>query len=214
MKKVKDALKKFLFSKLKPVHIISTLIVTIILVIFVVGKFLAHLAGTNNVIMVLFILSFLFLLSRLTILTKVGIGFLTIIMFGVMLVFGTWVNLIMIWSTTAIFCWLAVRPTPIDFAINKGVASVLAQAAYLTLWTFAMIPFYKIFSADYIMAHLTFTYMISVLIYVIFMVICLPLLAREPVPMALINGIIMLPIQWVVITLLGPRFMEYMLTFL
>jgi len=213
MKNAKKTITDYL-SKIKPIHFIFTLVVGLGLIILLVSQLLSHFAATNNAFWVVFMLSIFFLLSRLSILVKVGIGFLPFIMFPIMIVFGPLVNLAMILATTAVYCWIAVRPTPFDFLITKGFASSIAQMIYLSIWTFAMIPFLKIISLSYIQAHLTFVYMLSVLIYIIFMVICLPLLAREPIPMALINGMLMLPIQWLLITFFGARFLEYMLTFM
>ena len=209
----KHIIKDFLF-KVKPIHIIITVVLTILVILFLAGKVLAYFAATHNALVVIIILSVFFLVSRLSVLTQVGIGFLTFIMFPMMIVFGPWVNLAMVWSTTAIFCWIAAKPTPVDFAINKNIMSSVAQGIYITLWTGAMVIFLKFISLEYIMAHLTFTYMMSVLIYTIFMVITLPIMAKQPVPIVIINGIMMFPVQWVLIIFLGPKFMTYMLTFM
>ena len=204
-----DTIKQYLF-KIRASHIILTLIIFVALITFLIVSWASNLTATNNPIFTIIILSIFFLLSRLSVLVKVGIGFLPFIMFGVMLKFGFVVNMAIIWVTTFIYLYIATRPTPIDFAITKGVQSSISQAIYLSLWTFAMIPFFYFFPLAVILTNPVMYYMLSVVIYIIFMTICLPIFAQEPMPMVLINGFIMIPIQWAIMTFLGQGFFAYL----
>jgi hypothetical protein len=212
MPNTKKTIKDFFF-KVKPVHIITTLIAGLGLLVFVSYKLLSVLAGINNSILLICLLALFFLISRLSVLSSVGIGFLPLIGFGIMAVWGIWVNLIIIWVTTFIYVKIAVRPTPIDFAITKSVANSLAQGVYLSIWSVALWILFKVVSMNYVMSHLTFIYMLSTGIYIVFMVILLPTLAQRPLPEALINGIIMIPFQWILVLFFGQKFMQYLFTF-
>jgi len=213
MTSTKKTIRDFLF-RIKPVHFIATLIAGLGLIVFLGYNLLSKFAAGHNALIIILLLSFFFLVSRMSVLSSVGIGFLILIMFGVMIAWGWFVNLLVIWFTTIAAVYLSRRSTPIDFAINKNIANYLAQGVYLSLWTFTMIIFFKLFSISYIMSHLTIMYMITVIIYIIFMVICLPTLAQRLLPEVLINGLVMLPFQWVLVVFFGRRFLEYMLTFL
>jgi len=213
MASTKKTIKDFLF-RVKPVHFIATLIAGLGIIVFLGYNMLSRFAAGHNTLIIILLLSLFFLASRMSVLSSVGIGFLIMIMFGVMIVWGWLVNLFIIWFTTIAAVYLSTRQTPIDFAINKSVANYLAQGVYLSLWTFTMIILFKLFSMNYIMSHLTFVYMITVVIYIIYMVICLPTLAQRLLPEVLINGLVMLPFQWVLVVFFGRRFVEYMLTFL
>lgn len=211
MSKIKKAFQDALF-KLKPVHIVATLIVLLVLLIFLFSAGLSYLFKTQSTFGVLLLLTILLLLTRITVLTKVGIGFTTFILFPVQMVFGFWTAFIMIWVSTAAYCFIASKQTPIDFAINKSAGGAFVQGVYLSLWAVSLAIFFKFVSISTIVSHLKLTYMIGVFLYVVFMVICLPTFAKEPVPIVLINGMIMFPIQFVLITILGPRFIQYLLT--
>ncbi len=166
----------------------------------------------NSPLVGLTILTTMLLLTRLSILVKVGIGFVTFILFPVTLFFGAIPALIMIAITTFIYLQIATRPTPFDFAITKGVQSSIAQFIYFSLWVITLVPIFRILGTDYVLANLTFVYMLSIGIYVVYMIIFLPFFAREPLPMALINGMVMFPIQFFFITYLGERFFNYVMT--
>lgn len=210
MKILKEVVKSILF-RLKPSHFILTLLAGIGLVIFLFVRWLSSVTFTSSPLFIIIILSFFFLLSRLSVLSSVGIGFLPFIMFGMMLKYGSIPNLAMIWSTTFIYCWIAQRSTPIDFAITKSVSNSLAQGIYLSLWTLTMIIFLKIVSMDYILANLMYVYMVTVGIYIVFMIICLITLACRPIPEVLIqNAMVMIPIQYFIFKFLGVGFLKYL----
>ena len=99
-----------------------------------------------------------------------------------------------------------------DFAITKGVSASMAQFAYLSLWTVAMVVLFRFLTVEYIMSNLVMVYMISVLVYVAFMVICLPLLAREPIPIVIVNGMMMTVFQYFLVTYVGHAFMQYVIS--
>jgi hypothetical protein len=211
MGKIKKAFRAALF-KLKPVHIVATLIVFLIFVIFLFSAGLSYLFKTQSTFGVLLLLTILLLLTRITVLTKVGIGFLTFILFPVQMIFGFWIAFIMVWVSTAAYCYIASKQTPIDFAINKSAGSAFVQGVYTSFWVVSLAILFKIVSISTIVSNLTLTYMIGVFLYVVFMVIALPTFAKEPVPMVLINGMIMFPIQFLLITVLGPRFIQFLLS--
>ena len=195
-------------------QIILGILVIVFFIMFVNTHILEKTSdGGYKRIFMLFELTILLLLSRLSILTKVGVGFANLIMTGVMLVFGLMPVLVMIWVTTAAYIYLAVRPTPIDFAINKGVASALNQCVYLSLWALTMAFVYKAFGIPYIVGNLVFVFMISVSVYVFYMMICLKLFTVEPIPMILLNGVLTLGVQYMIITYVGMQFIKYMLGF-
>lgn len=213
MSSSKEALKDFLF-KLKPVHFIVPALIVVGLIIFLLGKAISLLFHIQSIFWVILAMIVLFLFSRLSILVKVGIGFMNFIMFFTMLTFGPWITLLMVWSTTAICYWVAMRPTPIDFMIMKGASTSLTQGVYLSLWTFTMIPLFKFVEVSYVQSHLLFVYAISITIYVVYMAICLPLLAQEPIPAVITKCILMIPFQMFLMMLIGQRFLNYMLPFM
>jgi hypothetical protein len=212
MPSTKKTVKDFLF-RVKPVHIVTTLIAGLGLLVFVGYKLLSVLAGINNSILIICLLGLFFLISRLSVLSSVGVGFLPLIGFGTMAVWGIWVSLIIIWVTTFIYVKIAVKPTPIDFAITKSVTNSIAQGVYLSAWSIALWILFRFVSITYVMSNLTLIYMISCGIYIVFMVILLPTLAQRPLPEAIINGLVMIPFQWILVVFFGQKFMQYLLTF-
>lgn len=212
MIKMTKGLKDFL-SKMSAGQIIASIVIVVGFLIFLgVRVILKVSAGGNNTPLIIVFLTLMFLLSRLSIIVKVGIGFLSYILFPLQMMFGPLLSFAIIFSTTAIYVWLATRPTPIDFAITKAVSSSFAQTIYLSLWTIAMIPLFWFLSVEYILAHIVPVYMLSVIIYVIFMVICLPIFAREPIPVVMINGMMMTTFQFFLISYTGRQFFMWIMS--
>jgi hypothetical protein len=212
---MKKSLKKFLFN-ITPAQILFSLAVVIGFIGFIVFRLVSGFVGNvsgggASALSVLTMLTIALLLSRLSIIVTVGIGFLPFILFGVQMVFGPLVSLAMVVVTTAIYLKIAVKPYWFDFLITKGVASAMAQLVYLGLWTVAMIGVFHFLTVEYIMSNLVFVYMISIVIYVAFMVVCLPMLAREPVPKTFINGMMMFVFQYFLIKYTGLSFMNYIM---
>ena|GEM_PF-5056443 len=212
---VSGAIKKFLFN-ITPAQLLFSLAVIIGIVLFLVFKLVSGVVsgvsgGGHSTFLVLIMLTVALLLTRLSILVKVGIGFVSFILFGVQMVFGPLISFGMVVITSYIYIKLATKPYFFDFLITKGVHSAIAQTVYLGVWTGSLIVLFRMLSVEYIMSNLVFVYMVAVLLYVVFMVIFLPLLAQEPVPMALINGMMMMVIQYFLIKYLGLQFMNYLL---
>lgn len=204
-----DKLKRSVF-KMSATQIIASLVFIsgflILLFIYALGK----ISIVKNQFLVLALLTLLLLLTRLSILSKVGIGFVCTILFPVTLFFGLIPALAMIAATTYIYIKIATRPTPVDFLITKGVQSAVAQLIYFSMWVCSISLAFRFLGASYVMGHVVTVYMLSVLLYVIYMIILLPLVAKEPVPMALINGMMMMAFQFLLIKTVGPRFFQYL----
>ena len=210
-----DSVKKIkkILLQMTPAKIIFSFLSVLIIIIFLLIPFVLKSVSylSNTPFFLLSILTILLLMTRLSVIVSVGIGFVNIILFGVQLTYGAIPALIMVVVSTWLYIMIAKRPTPIDFMITKNVTSALSQLIYISLWIMFAIPLYKILGLSYIISHLTLVYMISVTLYIIFMVICLPIIARQPIPMVFINAMIMYPIQFIIITYLGPGFMNFMI---
>jgi hypothetical protein len=205
------SLQDFIF-KMSGGQIIASVLIVGCFLVFLLIRAISNISMSTSTPVALLMLTLFLLLSRLSIIVKVGIGFLSFILFAVQMVFGPLVSFAMIASTTLIYCYIATRPTPIDFAITKGVSASMAQFVYLSLWTVAMIVLFRFLTVEYIMSNLVMVYMISVLIYVAFMVVCLPIFAREPIPVVIVNGMMMTTFQYFLIKYFGQSFMQYVIS--
>lgn len=202
------------FFRMRPAQMIAGLLIILAFVIFLLVSPVVNVPdGFFTKVFLVVELSVLLLLSRLSTLTKVGVGFANLTLTGVMLTFGVWVALGMIWVTTLIYIYMATRPTAIDFAIKKGVGGAVCQCIYLSLWAGTIIFVYNAFGLAYIMDNLVFVYMISVAVYVVYMMICMPIFMQTPIPMVLIDGMLTVVVQFIIIKYLGHTFMVYMLGF-
>lgn len=215
MPSFKESLKDFVF-RLKPMHFIVPALLILGIIIFLLGKMIVALAHLqiSGAIWVMLAMAVISMLSRLSVFIKVGIGFMFFTLFFFILTFGPLATLIMLGITTPICYKIATNPTAVDFMIMKSGSPYLTQGIYVTLWILTMIPFFKIFGIAYVQAHLTFVFFLSLIIYVIYMGICLPIFAQEPV-MAVINKIaLMIPFQMMLVFFLGKKFLIYLMPFM
>jgi len=203
---------KDVIFRMSPAQIILGILVVVGFVLFVVLRSVAGAFSGTSALSVIILLSIILLIARLSVFVKVGINIFTLLLFCVQLVFNIWVAFAMLFATSAIYIWIAVRPTPIDFAITKGVQNAVAQTVYVSLWFISLEVLFRFLSLQYILSHFVLSYMIGILLYVFFMVIFLPILAREPVPLVVINGIMMFCVQFFVGKYIGVMFLQWLLT--
>lgn len=211
----KGAIKKFLFN-LTPAQLVFSLIVILGILLFFVFKlisgFASNVSGSQSPLLALILLTIALLLTRLSILAKVGIGFMPFILFGVQMVFGPAVSFAMVLVTSYIYIKIATKPYWFDFLISKGVSSAMAQTIYLGLWTGALMVLFKLLTVEYILSNLVFVYMVSLLIYIIFMSFCLPFFSQEPVPLVLVNGMMMAVFGYFLMKYAGVQFINYLMS--
>ncbi len=163
--------------------------------------------------LLLIFLTVALLVIRLSILTKVGISYMILLLFGVQLVFGFWVVFAMILVTTYIYLKVAVVPTPIDFLITKGVQTAFAQLIYINIWLVCQEGIFRLLGVKGVMEHLFWVYMGSLVIYIFFMAIFLHIIAMDPIPMIFINAMMMILVQYFMVTYFGVGFIEYLQTY-
>ncbi|MFH1424216.1 MAG: hypothetical protein ABIG20_00880 [archaeon] len=203
------SIKNFMF-RMSATQIIAGIILLASVLIFVLFSAISSASGIgSHPIFGFLLLCFLLLLTRLSILVKVGIGFVNIILLPVTMYYGLLPAFAMILLTSYIYIKIATRPTPIDFLITKGVQGAIAQSIYFSIWVLTIHLMFKFVSFEYFFIHLTFMYMLCIAIYIIYMVPALHIIALDPLPITLVNGMMMMAVQFILITLTGSSFFMF-----
>jgi len=176
------------------------------------GKFSAAInSSPQNNVLVLFLLLLMLLISRITVLTKVGVAFLFPILFAVNLVYGTLATLLILWVSTMLFIFLALKPTPIDMFIHKGAGPAITQTIYMSLWivlvgiSFSVVPFNEVLS------NLRVSYLSWLAVYVTFMYFAYRIFTADPIPQILLNVFSSAGFQYLTITFFEASYRSYII---
>jgi len=152
------------------------------------------------------------LVSAMWLFNKIGLAVGILFLLGVLMRYGTLATLALVYMTCLVWMYFSVRPTPIDFAISKGVQGSFAMMIYQTIWVLIMTPVVGYLGNAYILSHLVLVYMLSTVLYVVLLIIFLPLIAREPVPTVLMNGMVMTAVEYAQVIYIAPWFFAYIMS--
>jgi len=184
----------------------------IVAFIFLITKTIGTLSSTTTSVWVYIALLSANIITALWLLNKVGLAVAILPMLGILMKWGVVEVLGLIYITAIIMMFMATRSTPIDFAISKDAYGAVTMSIYQTIWVLIMAPVVSFLGNAYILSHLTVVYMFATMVYVILMVIFLPLLAREPLPAVMINGLVMIVVEYLQLYLIGAWFFAYILS--
>ena len=95
--------------------------------------------------------------------------------------------------------------------ITKGVQGATAMSFYRTIWIVLIGLIDKFVGVAYVLDHIVPFHMFAAVTYIILMIMFLPVIAREPIPTTLINGMIMFVIEYVQVWVFGLRYYTYIL---
>jgi len=209
-KEEKSKFSRFL-SKRTPIQLSILLVGSIVTVVYFLYLFVSIL--TSSAAIWLFVMLFIVnLISCMWLFNKIGVAACIIILLGVLVRYGPLPLLALIYTTAFVWMYFSVRPTPIDFAITKGVQGSVAMMVYQTLWVVIMSPVVSHFGTAYVLNHLVFVYMLGTVVYVILMMIFLPLITREPIPTVLMNGMVMTAVEYAQVIYIAPWFFAYIMS--
>jgi len=173
---------------------------------------IASLITFSNAFWLFVILFIVNLVCSMWLLNKIGLAVCIMILLGLLVKYGALTTIAMIWITCLVWMYFSTRPTPVDFAITKGVQGAFAMMIYQTIWVIVMAPIVWYLGTAYILSNLVLVYMLSTAFYVLLMVIFLPIFAHEPIPTAFMNGMVMLGLEYAQVKLYGTWFFAYIMS--
>jgi len=208
-KQEKSKLMGFL-KKRSLLQVILMFITGTALLVYSLFLFMGVLSSTGLwFFLILFVIN---LITAMWLFNKIGLAVGIIILLGVLVRFGALADIAMVWMVGLVYMYFSTRPTPIDFAITKGVQGAAAMMIYQTIWVAIMAPIVSWLGTSFVLSNLVLVYMLSTVLYVILLMIFLPLITKEPIPTALMNGIMMLAIEYAQVKLFGTWFFAYIMT--